>query len=191
MRRLPVVLERSDVDQLLISPSCRYPTGLRNRVVLEVLAYAGLRVSEVVALRGGDIAWDSRMLEVRGGKGGKDRVVPLRQGTVGWLTAWQACRVNRGLTGTATFFCTLKGGPLSVRYLQQMVKRMAKRAGLEQAASVTPHTLRHTYATGLLDDGFNIREVQLLLGHSSVATTQIYTHVRPLVLAEKILHWRE
>ena len=99
----------------------------------------------------------------------------------GWLRAWHEKRPKG-----KTFFCTLKGGPLSTRYVQQVVKRMAHRAGLERVEKVSPHTLRHTYATELLDEGFSIREVQELLGHASVATTQVYTHVRPKGLADKI-----
>ncbi len=97
-----------------------------------------------------------------------------------WLQRWNERRPK----ARRAFFCTLAGGPLSTRYLQQVVQRVAEKAGIERR--VSPHTLRHSYATGMLDDGFTIREVQVLLGHSSVATTQIYTHVRPKDLAAKI-----
>ena len=125
------------------------------------------------------------LVEVHNGKGGRDRVIPLDGRAVGWVKAWQAVAAARGID-SPWLFSTLAGGPLSPRYLQQMVKRMAARAGLARLERITPHTLRHTYATELLDEGFNLREVQFLLGHTSVATTQIYTHVRPLEVAAKV-----
>lgn len=142
---------------------------------------AGLRVSEVVNLRPGDIRWRDGILEIQRGKGRKDRNVPVDQETLGWLQAWDAKRPK-----SRHFFSTLKSRALSARYLQQMVKRLAHRAGLARADRITPHVLRHSYATELLNGGFTIREVQQLLGHASVATTQVYLHVRPDDLAAKI-----
>ncbi len=119
---------------------------------------------------------------MRGGKGGKDRNIPVDSEVQGWLRAWQAQRPGR----RQRFFTNLQGKPLSARYLQQAVKRLSHKAGLERTDLVTPHTFRHSYATQLLNDGFTIREVQTLLGHSNVSTTQIYTQVEPRALAEKI-----
>ena len=166
---------------MLAAPNIQAPTGLRNRVILEVMYRAGLRVSEVIKLRPSDILWESSILEIHQGKGSKDRNVPIDQETVGWMLAWDVKRPK-----SKSYFCTLRCGAISARYLQAMIKRLAFNAGLQRASSVTPHVLRHTYATELLNGGFTIREVQELLGHSSVATTQIYTHVRPEHLAEKI-----
>lgn len=180
-KRLPTVLEKGEAEALLEQPNTSCPTGLRNRAILEVLYRAGLRNAEARHLRPGDIRWRDGMIEVRGGKGGKDRVVPVDSETLGWLRAWQAKR-PRG----RHFFNTLAGGELSARYLQALIKRLAHKAGIERADQVTPHVLRHSYATHLLNDGFTIREVQQLLGHSSIQTTQIYTHVSPGDLAEKI-----
>ncbi len=180
-KKLPIVLERGEIEKLLGAPNTGCPTGLRNRAVLEVMYRAGLRVSEVVGLRTADIRWESATLEVHNGKGGRDRNVPVDQETIGWFRAWEAKRPKGRY-----FFCTLKGGKLLVRYIQAMVKRLAYRANLERADAVTPHTLRHTYATELLDEGFTIREVQVLLGHANIQTTQIYTHVRPNGVAAKI-----
>ena len=189
-KRLPTILTRDEADALLRQPTRSATTGLRNLCMLELMLRAGLRVSEVVKLRPRDIRWRACELEVRGGKGGRDRVVPLRPSTVALLERW------RDLRPTAdTFFCTMwerggiasgggEGKPLSSRYVQQAVKRYAHRASIERR--VTPHTLRHTYATDLLDGGLNIREVQQVLGHSDVSTTMIYTHVRPEALAAKI-----
>lgn len=181
-KKLPVVLDKEEAELILSQPNTGCPTGLRNRVILEVMYRAGLRVSEVINLKPGDIRWGPGILEVRGGKGGKDRNVPVDSETLGWLRAWQGQRPG----GRQRFFSTLQGNPLSPRYLQQLVKRLAHRAGIERADQVTPHTFRHSFATGLLNDGFTIREVQTLLGHSNVATTQIYTHISPQVLTAKI-----
>ena len=177
-----MVLEKAEVEAVLGQPNTRCPTGLRNRAILEVMYRGGLRLSEVVNLRPRDVRWESSGLEVRKGKGAKDRNVPVDSETVGWLRAWETLRPKG-----KRFFCTLKGGELSGRYLQEMVKRLAVKAlGDDRGKRVTPHVLRHTYATELLNGGFTIREVQDLLGHSSVQTTQIYTHVRPGDLAAKI-----
>ena len=181
-KRLPIVLEKDEVELLRKAPNTRCPTGLRNRAIIEIMSGAGLRVSEVVNLKPGDIRWRDGIIEVHEGKGSKDRNVPVRDETLAWLQAWREKRPKRA----RRFFCTLKGRPLAPRYIQAMVKRMAHRAGLERAEKVTPHTLRHSYATHMLNGGFNIREVQELLGHSSISTTQVYTHVRPGGLLEKI-----
>jgi len=181
-KKLPVVLEKEEAEAILTQPNTGCPTGLRNRAILEVMYRAGLRVSEIINLKPGDIRWSSGILEVRSGKGGKDRNVPVDSETLGWLRAWQGQRLSRRLR----FFTTLQGKPLSSRYLQQMVKRLAHKAGLERAEQVTPHVFRHTYATELLNGDFTIREVQTLLGHSNVSTTQIYTHVEPRALSAKI-----
>ena len=181
-KRLPIVLEKDEIEALRKGPNTRCPTGLRNRTMIETMYGAGLRVSEVVNLRPGDIRWRDGLLEVHEGKGARDRNIPVKDETLAWLQAWKEKRPTRA----RRFFCTLKGRPLSARYVQQMIKRMAQRAGLERAEKVTPHTLRHSYATHMLNGGFTIREVQELLGHSSITTTQIYTHVRPGGLLEKI-----
>ena len=181
-KKLPVVLEKEEAEAILAQPNTGCPTGLRNRTILEVMYRAGLRVSEVINLKPGNIRWGSGILEIRGGKGGKDRNVPVDSETLGWLRAWQGQRPGR----RQRFFTTLQGKPLSARYLQQMVKRLAHKAEIERADQVTPHTFRHSYATELLNGDFTIREVQQLLGHSNVSTTQIYTHVEPRVLTAKI-----
>jgi site-specific recombinase XerD len=183
-RTLPKIMEKADVAKLLAEPNTTCPTGLRNRAIMEVMYRAGLRVSEVCALAPRDIRWAGRELVVRQGKGAKDRVVPFGRELENWLRLWDDKRPKTA-NGAGPFFCTLQGGKLTPRYLQAMVKREAVAAGLD-AAGVTPHVLRHTYATQLLDDGFTIREVQELLGHSNVSTTQIYTHVSPKGLREKI-----
>ena len=180
-KKLPMVLDKAEIDGMLSVPNIKCLTGLRNRAILEIMAGAGLRVSEVVALRPTDVRWETGMVEVHDGKGGRDRNIPINSDTLGWLRAWQGKRPR-----SKRFFSTLRGGKLAVRYVQAAVKRIAGKAGVQNAERVSPHTLRHSYATGLLEQGFNLREVQTLLGHSSITTTQIYLHVRPQELARKI-----
>jgi len=182
MSRLPTILEPHEVRAILKLPSREAPTGVRNLAMLTAMHRCGLRVSEVTALRPEHIRWSAPLLEVHDGKGGKDRNLPVDAITVERFKDWARLR-----PAGETFFTTLKGARVSVRYVQRMVKRLAVKAlGPVRGRQVTPHTLRHTYATELVDEGFTLREVQTLLGHSSVATTQIYTHVRPHRIAEKI-----
>lgn len=170
-------------------------TGLRNRAMVQLMLGAGLRVSEVCALRGVDVDLQRGEVRVNEGKGGKDRVVPVAAETRGWLQAWAGKREALGLNGRAPFFVGIREGPtgqgnrekgqgLGVRYVQTLVARLAAAAGIEKR--VSPHTLRHTYATRRLNEGFNVREVQTLLGHSNVSTTQVYTHVSPDELRAKV-----
>ena len=180
-KKLPHILDADEVEAIKRQPNCRCATGLRNRVMLELMHGAGFRVSEVVKLERGDIAWEKGIVEVRGGKGGKDRPVPIGPALVAWLRAWDSHRPR-----AKKFFTTLRAEPLSTRYIRQFVKRLACKAGIEHAERVHPHTFRHTVATEMLDEGFSIREVQEFLGHANVKTTEIYTHVRPKGLATKI-----
>jgi len=194
-KRLPITLTSAEEEALLATVKTRCTTGLRNRTMLQVMLGAGLRVSEVVNLRGVDVDLAQGEIRVNLGKGGKDRVVPVNAETLGWLQAWAEKRKTLGLNGRAPFFVGLREGPtgrgqrqqgegLTPRYLQALVGRLGQAAGIEKR--VSPHILRHTYATRLLDQGFNIREVQTLLGHSNVATTQVYTHVNPEELRRKV-----
>jgi len=157
-----------------------HPIPLRNRIMIQVGLYrCALRVAEACALRRHDIRWDERRLLVRQGKGGRDRWVDLSTESVAILRLWDARRPKGD-----TFFCSLKGTALGPRYIQAMVKRAAKRAGIAEPDRVTPHVFRHSRATHLLQAGANIREVQTILGHASVATTMIYTHiVQPYIAA--------
>jgi len=186
-KRLPVVLDIQEAEAILKVPNTGCPTGLRNRAILEVMYRAGLRLSEALKLAPADIRWESGLLEIRHAKNDKDRTVPVDSETIAWLRAWLEKRPKVRGNGSRRFFCTLRARPLSGRYVEAMVKRLAVKAlGEERGKVVTPHVLRHTYATSLLNGGFTIREVQVLLGHSDVSTTQIYTHVRPQDLVAKI-----
>ena len=180
-RKLPETLQRSEAKALLEQPSLSCPTGIRNRAMLELMYHAGLRLGEVVGLRPSDIRWEAGELHLTHTKGGRHRVVPLSEETLGYLRLWAE---KRPAGGSKRFFTTLKGKPVSPRYVQAMVAREARNAGIERR--VHPHMLRHTYATELLDEGYNIRELQELLGHANLSTTQIYTHVNLGKLKEKV-----
>ena len=134
---------------------------------------AGLRVGEVLALEPRDVDLSSGTVRVLDGKGG-DGTGYFDESVKPWLEQWKRERSHYAHKGSP-LFCTLRGDPVSVRYVEAMVKRMAKRAGI--TSTVTPHVLRHTFATELLDEGANIRQVQEALRHSDVSTTMIYTHV--------------
>lgn len=191
MRQPPEVLATDEAESILAQPNRQAISGLRNRCMLEVMYRAGLRVSEVTNLRPRDVRYSGNpRLEVRNSKRGKGRNVPLRQSSVELLERWRDLRPT-----SEWLFCTIcersgtaAGNPvgtqLGSRYIQQMVGRYAQRAGVDR--TVTPHTFRHTYATEMLDQGFTIREVQALLGHSHVNTTMVYTHVNDQALAQKI-----
>lgn len=144
----------------------------RNFAILVTLGYTGLRVSELCALRVEDIDFGGRTLVVRHGKGDKDRVVPLDEKCVMALRGYLA---EEGMPPSGVLFRSSRGQPLYPRAVQRMIKTYAKRAGI--ARVVTPHVLRHTFATTLLANGADIRIIQKILGHRSIATTQIYTHV--------------
>lgn len=181
-RRLPKTLTRDEARALLEAPNRRWPTGLRNRCILELMYRSGLRVSEVCALKPRDVDVAKGVIRIHDGKGG-DGTAYFDADTLRLLLEqWKTLR--RGLPKSEFLFCTLRGGAVSARYVQQMTARMARRASI--GARCTPHTLRHTFATELLDEGFSIREVQEALRHADVSTTQIYTHIRDEQLRSKI-----
>jgi integrase/recombinase XerD len=175
--RLPTVLGPSAVDQLLNAPDLELTLGRRDRAVLETLYATGCRASEVSGLRLADldlIGGSARCI----GKGDKERVVPLGSRAREALTVYLARdrgSLLRGQTGVSSVFITSRGRPLSRVGLWTIVKTHARAAGLPQ--SVSPHTLRHSFATHLLAGGADLRVVQEMLGHASIATTQIYTRV--------------
>jgi len=169
--RLPDVLNQQEQSALLLIPNRNAPTGLRNFCLLSVFLNLGLRVSEALSLRVNDIDWLSGKTTIRDGKGGRDRILWLSVEDLAHLQQWRSIRPPGG----PHLFCTLAGGRLSDRYVRDMVKRYARRAGIDK--DVHPHTLRHTFATDLLKETKNIRLVQRALGHVSLSTTMIYTHI--------------
>jgi integrase/recombinase XerD len=178
-RRLPKALPVDDVLRLLETPS-----GLRDRALLEVLYSTGARISEAVGLDLDDIDVTERTV-LLDGKGGKQRLVPIGRPALAALDAYLV-RVRPGLAargrGTPALFLNVRGGRLSRQSAWQVLKVAAERAGI--TASVSPHTLRHSFATHLLEGGADVRVVQELLGHASVTTTQIYTLVTVNTLRE-------
>jgi len=173
-RSLPKALSEADVVRLLDSPAASTPAGLRDRAALELLYSAGLRISELTGLDVDDVDLVDRMVLVRG-KGDRQRIVPFGApaGTAieRWLTLGRPALTPRA----PALVLNLRGGRLSRQGLWQVIRDHAERAGIQ--AHVTPHTLRHSFATHLLDGGADVRAVQELLGHASVTTTQIYTLV--------------
>ncbi|MDR7421313.1 MAG: tyrosine recombinase [Armatimonadota bacterium] len=172
-RRLPAALPHDAVAALLGAPPLDRPAGLRDRAILELLYAAGLRVSELIALRLAQVSDDE--IHVRG-KGGRDRTVLIGAQAQAALRRYLhegRPRLARG-DGDALFL-NARGRPLSARAVQLLVDRWVRAAAVQ--VRTTPHVLRHTFATHLLDGGADLRAVQELLGHASLATTQIYTHV--------------
>lgn len=171
-RRLPKVLSADEQRAFLAKFDRRYPSALRNLVAVRLMLECGLRCGEVVAVRPEHVDLNTCRLLVREGKGGKDRVVwfsdDLRDLIVRWLERQRA---------SEWLLCTRHHTQVNTRYLRELVKRKATAAGLSEADRVTPHTLRHTFATDLLRETKNIRLTQKALGHASLATTMIYTHV--------------
>jgi len=173
--KIPEVLTDTEQAALLLQPNPRYPTGERNRALLRIMLDTGLRLSEATALRWRDIDLTTGKLMVRQGKGAKDRTLWIGDEDLDMLRSWRE-RQARDVAGTPEHvFTTLEGKPISGRYVQAMVKRYATRAGIEK--DIHPHTLRHSFATDLYRRTTNIRLTQKALGHSNLATTQIYTHI--------------
>ena len=176
-RKLPHFLTNEEIGKLLAAPPSDDPAGLRDRAILETLYSAGLRVSELVGLNDGDVDRSQGIVRVRG-KGRKERLAPLGSYALRALGAWLAKRelANGEAAGReAPVFTNRFGKRLTTRSVGRMLEKYLTETGLDQRTS--PHTLRHSFATHLLDRGADVRSVQELLGHKSLVTTQIYTHV--------------
>jgi len=176
-RALPGYLKVEDVDRLLEQPDPKTPYGLRDRAMLEVLYSTGLRVSELIGLRVSDL--DSKVGCIRCiGKGDKERIVPAGRKALGmvekYLREARPKLLTKGVASPALFL-NRRGTPLSRVGVWKILSSYGKRAGLRVA--LTPHMLRHSFATHLLERGADLRSVQLMLGHADISTTQIYTHV--------------
>lgn len=184
-RHLPGVLTEREVDALLAAPDCSTPLGVRDRTFLELLYATGLRVSEAAALNRGDVNLRQGVLRVRG-KGGKERVVPVGETALEWLQQWlgRARPEMLGQRRDEHVFVSARGGGLTRQAFWYAIKRHARMAGIRQPLS--PHGLRHAFATHLVNRGADLRVVQMLLGHSDLSTTQIYTHLARERL--KVLH---
>jgi integrase/recombinase XerC len=176
-RTLPHFLTTEEIGKLLAAPAARTPMGLRDRAILETLYSAGLRVSELVGLNDGDVDMPQGIVRVRG-KGRKERLAPLGSYALKALAAWLKVRQvsPRQPQGRETpVFTNRFGTRLTTRSVGRLLEKYLAETGLD--ARTSPHTLRHSFATHLLDRGADVRSVQELLGHKSLVTTQIYTHV--------------
>ena len=186
-RPLPGALTEKEVERLLAAPDVDTALGLRDRAMLEVLYATGLRVSELVGLRSEQVNLGQGVLRVVG-KGDKERLVPLGELAVGWLDRFFE-RGRAGILGmksSPVLFPTARGRAMTRQAFWYLIKRYAGCAGISR--DISPHTLRHAFATHLLDHGADLRVVQMLLGHRDISTTQIYTHVARERL--KVLHAR-
>jgi len=175
-RALPKTLTEEHVEQLLDAPDVSAALGLRDRAMLETLYATGLRVSELVTLKTAQVSADMGLVRVLG-KGAKERLVPLGEEALHWVRRYLRESRPELLHGRIAedLFVTVHGAAMTRQAFWQLIKRYAMHAGV--SAGVSPHTLRHAFATHLLNHGADLRVVQLLLGHADVATTQIYTHV--------------
>ncbi len=173
---LPLFLYPKDIEKLLETPDLTTPIGRRDRAVLELFYSAGLRLSELVGLNLTDIDWDIGYLRIRG-KGGKERITPLCYYAYNYLEDYLTLARDALLKGkeTEAVFVSSRGMRINPRTVEYMVDKYVKIAGLN--SGISPHSLRHTFATHMLENGADIRSVQELLGHESISTTQIYTHL--------------
>lgn len=177
-QRFPKVLSEDQVNALLNAPNIEEPLGLRDRTMLELMYASGLRVSEIVALKTVSLGMNEGVVRVVNGKGGKERLVPFGAEAGQWLRTYlQEARpvLLEGKTCQEVFVGRRTGHGLSRQAFWVIIKRYANLAGI--AVPLSPHTLRHAFATHLLNHGADLRVVQLLLGHADISTTQIYTHV--------------
>lgn len=174
--RVPKTLSEAQVEALLAAPDPDTALGLRDRAMLELLYASGLRVSELVTLKSVQVGFAEAVLRVTG-KGGKERLVPFGEEAHAWLMRYLREVRAAILAGQASdaLFVTARGGAMTRQSFWLLVKRHARTAGI--VVPLSPHTLRHAFATHLLNHGADLRAVQMLLGHADISTTQIYTHV--------------
>ena len=174
--RVPKTLSEAQVEALLAAPDTATPLGLRDRTMLELMYASGLRVSELVTLKTVYLSLDEGALRVTG-KGAKERLVPFGAEAHAWVRRYLAegrgAILKRQLSDA--LFVTARGGPMTRQMFWKLIKAHARAAGID--APLSPHTLRHAFATHLLNHGADLRAVQMLLGHADISTTTIYTHV--------------
>jgi len=182
--RFPKTLSEAQVEALLAAPDPTTPQGLRDRALLELLYATGLRVSELVGLKLFNLSLDDRVVRTFG-KGGKERLAPLGEIAADWLDRWLREGRPALLKGRAAdhVFVTNRGAGMTRQMAWTLIKKHATAAGIPRE-KISPHVLRHAFATHLLNHGADLRVVQLLLGHADISTTQIYTHVARARLKE-------
>ena len=168
----PEPLSADEVKRLIKQPSSRAPTGIRNRALLVLLYRGGLRCSEALALRPKDLDVDAGTVRVLHGKGDKSRLVGFDSGAMAIIQLWLDKRKELGLNGRQTLICTLRGKPVSDRYVRSLLPRLGRKAGIEKR--VHAHGLRHSHASELATEGTPLRVIQQQLGHSSPSVTDRY-----------------
>ncbi|MCI1005260.1 MULTISPECIES: site-specific tyrosine recombinase XerD [unclassified Herbaspirillum] len=175
-QRLPKTMSEAQVEALLAAPDVSTPLGLRDRAMIELMYASGLRVSELVSLKSIEVGMNEGVLRVTG-KGSKTRLVPFGEEAGAWMARYLAEARSQILQGQIddALFVTARGGPMTRQMFWTLIKKYALQAGI--TVRLSPHTLRHAFATHLLNHGADLRVVQLLLGHADISTTQIYTHV--------------
>lgn len=183
---LPEVLTTEEIDRMEAAIDLSKPEGQRNKAIIEVLFSCGLRVSELTALKLSDLFMSDNFVRVKG-KGRKERLVPISAKAVKELKLWFIDRDRMNIKpGEEDFvFLNRRGAHLTRTMILIMIKRCAEAAGIEK--TVSPHTLRHSFATALLKGGADLRAIQMMLGHESISTTEIYTHVDMTTLRQEIL----
>ena len=183
---LPEVLSTAEVDQLEASIDLSKWEGHRNRAIIEVLFSCGLRVSELVNLKLSDLYIDEEYVRVMG-KGSKERLVPISKRAINELSFWfdDRCHMQIKPGEEDYVFLNRRGAHLTRTMILIMIKRQAVEAGIHK--TISPHTLRHSFATALLEGGADLRIIQALLGHENIGTTEIYTHIDTSILRQEIL----
>ena len=185
-RKLPDTLSISEIDELIASIDLGSPQGERNRAILETLYGCGLRVSELIHLQISDLFFDEGFIKVTG-KGDKQRFVPIGATTIKYIEIYRYhVRIHQEIVASAkdTLFLNRRGKPLTRAMIFTIVKQLAEKAGIEK--NISPHTFRHSFATHLLENGADLRAIQQMLGHESITTTEIYTHIDTTHLTEII-----
>lgn len=185
-RKLPDTLSVNEVDALVGAVDLSKPQGERNRAIIETLYGCGLRVSELIDLKLSDLFFDEGFIKVTG-KGDKQRFVPIGKGTIKYIDIYRyQIRNHQEIAPGAqdTLFLNRRGKPLTRAMIFTIVKQLAEKAGIRK--NVSPHTFRHSFATHLLENGADLRAIQQMLGHESITTTEIYTHVDTSHLADII-----
>jgi integrase/recombinase XerD len=185
-RKLPDTLSMAEIDLLIASIDLSTPQGERNRAILETLYGCGLRVSELTGLKISDLFFEEGFIKVTG-KGDKQRFVPIGEATIKFIDLYKKeIRIHQEIHPSAkdTIFLNRRGKPLTRAMIFTIIKQLAEKAGIKK--NISPHTFRHSFATHLLQNGADLRAIQQMLGHESITTTEIYTHIDKRHLSQVI-----
>ena len=185
-RKLPITLSTDEIDRIIGAIDLSHPQGERNRAMLEMLYGCGLRVSELIQLKLSDLFFDEGFIKVSG-KGNKQRLVPIGNTTIKYVTIYKdQVRIHEKIDPqfTDTLFLNRRGRGLSRAMIFTLSRQLAEKAGVDK--KISPHTFRHSFATHLLENGADLRAIQQMLGHESITTTEIYTHIDTTYLTEVI-----